>query len=473
MDTRNQNKTWPNPPKKSIDLNFVKKNPIILERADTFCTPDKALEDIGKTKVWLFKKNKLVLTEVNLTGVSGKDLSSIVSSGAYYNFKYVVDYKECSSRGNSNYHCKLSTTFVEQEGKAVSICRAGGGYPAKSIENAALAGMSGLMQAYKTIKASSQEINLPKVELLIHPFFESRINTEQESLVTFMTDNAFWTNASRTGKGFSIALLPHSEQFKKVFDKAPLWAQSGVVSHEYGHHVFHYLAPNLFASAQSMSLSQQIGQNFENVLETLSAKAFGKENRTITTKQVVSSLNEGYADLIAHYSHDSGNNPWGSVVIGLFQKARNTKSCNCDDGEVKSINNSVIKHFFSPHTSRPHTYFAVDHQDVHSVGAIIAHGIDDLLSNQQKESGSELSSIEKMNWLINWANRLNKDFEQRHAYTPPDLLQEFMYHGISYLDELHAPFTLEQCKTINRVFPVYIDHWKSSKENFSCEKSSQ
>ena len=467
LDVRDQNRTWPNPPKKSINLNYIKKNPIILERADTFCKPDKAVKDLGKIKVWLFKKNKLVLTEVNLTGVSGKDLSSIVSSGAFYGFKHLVDYKECKKTGNSSYHCELSGTTVEDQGKPVSICRAEGAYPAKSIENAALAGMSGLMQAYKAIKASNKEIKLPKVELLVHPFFESRINTEQESLVTFMTDNAFWTNASRRGTGYSIALLPHSEQFKLVFDKAPLWAQSGVVSHEYGHHVFHHLAPNLFASPQKLSLSEQLNQNFETVLEKLSAKAFGKDNRTISSKEVISSLNEGYADLVAHYAHDSGNNPWGSVVIGSFQKARNTASCDCDDGEVKSINKSVIKHFFSPHQSRPHTYLSVDHQDVHSVGAIIAHGIDDLLSKQTKQNGSPLSSIEKMNWLINWGKKLNKDFEQKNVYTPRDLLQEFMYHGVQSIDQLDAPFSKEQCKTVSRVFPVYIEHW-DSKEDFSC-----
>ena len=467
-DAKNQNNSWPNPPKKSIDLNYVKKTPIALEISDSLCTPEKAIEDLGKMRVWLFKKNKLVQTEVDLTGVSGKDLSSIVSSGAYYNFKHLVDYKECSNTGKSSYHCKSSHITIKQQGKPVSICRTGGAYPPKSIENAALAGVSGLMQAYKSIKASATNIKLPKVELLIHPYFESRINTKDESLITYMTDNAFWTNASRRGSGYTIALLPHSEQFKVIFERAPLWAQSGVISHEYGHHVFHHLAPNLFASQENLSISQDLSQQFGQVLESLSAKAFGKENRTITNKEVIASLNEGYADLVAHYAHDSGNNPWGSVVIGSFQKARNTASCDCDNGEVKSINKSVIKHFFSPHTSRPHTYLSVNHQDVHTVGAIIAHGIDNILTKQVNQNGTPLNSIEKMNWLLNWANKLNKDFKQNNNYSPRDLLQELMFHGVSHVDQAGAPLSEKQCDVISRVFPIYVDHWQENREGFYC-----
>ncbi|NRA47287.1 MAG: hypothetical protein HRU09_20245 [Oligoflexales bacterium] len=466
-EVRNENRSWPNPPKKSINLNYVKKTPIILERADTLCTPEKALEDLGTMKVWLFKKNKLVQTDVDLTGVSGKDLSSIVSSGAFYDFKHLVNYSECKSTGTSSYHCEASKITVEQKGKPVSICRSGGAYPAKSIENAALAGMSGLMQAYKSIKAAATKIKLPKVELLIHPYFESRIETKQESLVTFMTDNAFWTNASRTDSGFTIALLPHSQQFKMIFDRAPLWAQSRVISHEYGHHVFHHLAPNLFSSDKPLSISEEISQNFEAVLATLSAKAFGKENRKITNKEVISALNEGFADLIAHYAHDSGNNPWGSVVIGSFKKARDISSCDCDNGEVKSINKSVIKHFFSPHTSKPHSYLSVDHQDVHTVGAIIAHGIDDLLSRKTKANGASLSSIEKMNWLINWASRLNREFSTTSSYVPRALLRELMYHGINNLEQHDDPLSEEQCQIISRIFPVYVSHWEN-KDDFLC-----
>lgn len=464
LDILNQNKNWPNPPAAPIELRYIKKTPQIIERADTLCTPEKAIDDLGRMQVWLFKKSKMVLTEVDLTGVSGKDLSSIVSTGAYYNFKHLVDYEDCTAKGNSKYTCNKSSVKEEKSASPVSICREKGAYPAKSIENAALAGMAGLMQAYKSIKASTINVNIPKVELLIHPIFKSRITTKQETLVTFMTDNAFWTNSSRRGQINTIALLPHSEEYKVLFQNAPLWAQSGVISHEYGHHALHYLAPNLFTSAQTSNLKR----DFEAVLEDLTAKAFGKKNRTVSTREVVSSLNEGYADLIAHYTHDSGNNPWGTVVIGSFQKSRNAGSCDCDDGEVKSINRSVIKHFFSPHESKPHSYLSVNHQDVHTVGAIIAHGIDSILSLQKKTDGTKLTSIEKMNWLIKWAKKLNKDFTQKDEVSPSMLLEEFMYHGVKHLDEMEKPFSEEQCHIIKRVFPVYAQKWQHNKKDFSC-----
>ena len=111
-----------------------------------------------------------------------------------------------------------------------------------------------------------------------------------------------------------------------------LWLHPTVVGHEFGHHFFSEFAPDLLFYNQHGS--------------TVAAKI-----RIVDQRSVISSINEGFADLVAHYTFHSGTLDFGSVRFSGAAQSRDPGADRNDDDLEKALNRSVIKHYFSSEVS--------------------------------------------------------------------------------------------------------------------------
>lgn len=453
----------PKPRNTPVDVVYHKKTPLFFELADPNCTLEQAVEDLGSMQVWLRKKNALVLSAVDLSGVSGKGLSSAFTHAALAGYFVQSLYKDCSEAGPSTYTCQSREVQLRSSGKKIPICRRGGAYPQASLENAALATLAGIKQAWALVQPTADK-PYPKVEVLIQPRLESILATNDGPLLATLTDNAFWSSSQRGERPYTIAILPHSRESQSFFAPFNMWEHQGVISHEYGHHVFYESTPHLRPSEFKLSDSEQL----EIFLDEIATWANGINKRVIGRKDVIAALNEGIADLISNYAHDSGRDPLGDLIFGPFSKARNIQSCTCDDGEVKSLSQSALKHFFSPHFSRPHYALSADHQDIHTIGAIMAHGWDQLLTGVLGASEQNPETALKLSYTREWLSAINAQAEVWKGLSPEALLEAITYHGTEFIWIRSKNPAETLCPSIKRLYPIYSSKWLQSGASVAC-----
>ena len=239
-------------------------------------------------------------------------------------------------------------------------------YPLNSMESATLS-MLGAIDLVATFWSdlTIDDVILPPINIVALPRIEFDILYDNENLA--LTDNASWSPPRGTHPA-EISIYPASKQ-SKLQKEIPYWLVPWVIAHEYGHHVFYSLQP------QEMKLLFQ-GQTATNIhkLRNLSGLNFKQQNELIA-------INEGFADLFAHYVF--GNSSKQITSLGCKLQERNPKEHRLNDEQPKS---------FSRYKKKP----AVDSckstniGDVHTLGSIYAHYLD-----QQLILGSHTSSTEK------------------------------------------------------------------------------
>ena len=178
----------------------AKNSPIIQKFHGTSCTQERALEDLGRTKVWLQKNGKNKLYEIDLTGVSGKGLSNKYVTEVIAGHISTTRHIDCRALAGSkrNYKCEDFDTETNREGNPVLICEKKA-YPVDSIENTALAAT---VSIFETAKYQEEVLGntFSKVEVLVLPVFRETIESEQKKFSWYNLDNAYWSTQSRFGK---------------------------------------------------------------------------------------------------------------------------------------------------------------------------------------------------------------------------------------------------------------------------------
>ena len=361
--------------------------------------------------------------------------------------------------------CQLSGTQVicpnefkvVDAAKRLKICRDRAKFPRTSHETVALTGLYTLNAAYDFHnELPSRGNNLPPTELVILPrversFVVRNANGSSETRISLVTDNLAYAPAYRSGPAFLIYPKSQKADDSGLWKNLFLWEVPWAMSHEFGHHILRTYAlggannlalsgvsnsaiennfgatPSIFdwsrvgyrapvaglisallpsSLPSSPNPSNAIGFTFRNTLAPM--------GRTVGPSLYWGAVNEGFADLYARYSRNSGDGQLRGV--DCFAGSRDVESPAFGDGSPKVYNERVKSIFLSPQDlDGAATCSAPDFQGIHSVGAIIAHGIgavfettlNDVETRRAFASVRE-KSVFKGNLLLLWAQKMGK-----------------------------------------------------------------
>ncbi len=360
--------------------------------ADPDCTKEKALTDLGTVSVWVWNTTWPEKVHFNLSGISGALQSRALAGGVI---------KAVYSRANQAYQ-------EENPGEPLYLCRPGGDYPHDSLENIALGAMVSIKQVFDQLERNPIRA-LPRVSLFIHPQVTSDDPKEKG------VDNAVYF-------GNKIFIYPHSEEvLQKIYQGIPLWAQLSVVSHEYGHHL-------------------------------LAALAVQNQTGALLNRREMLPIEESFADLVSYYAWGGKTDGIGKLRFGDAIYNRDVATCQCDDGSFKVLNNNYLSSYFA---SLALLGGAPNPTDCHSLGAIIAFGLEGLIARYD----SQLSWDHKFTALLRWGRSMTSRLTVQYA--GEEQLLQATGQGVRVIRQSFGTFSELACQHLKTTFPLYYHRWLS------------
>lgn len=440
--------------------------PIRISSFRPECTADKALTDLGKVQIWVHDENEKKLVEFDFSETSGIGLKNRYSLGVIKNFHLKQEYHHCQNPDptqKSRFQCPLEDITLMDAGDPILFCDKGP-FPMDSLENAALSAMASILKSSRFYEPIQGVVWSTRMYVLLFPKYEKVVHIDgQKSLYVEDTDNARWSIFSHTKESqFIIEVLPHSEQRKSTFGKE-IWSQLALISHEFGHHLFYHQSSAYLAEKGKVQDSSiySIFLDGENA----------PPNRSVHIQTVIDAINEGYADLISFYSFNSGVNTFGKFVLGKFKTSRFIGDSHNDDKKEKILSASVLKHFFNIYKTRPKNYLTPDHQDIHTIGAIVGHIIDKLFEEKVGGSALQPKSLEKATLLDRWVKSIDLKYYEQQNKNPQQFLQDIMLEAVklAFLNPDQKTLNKNQCDTIASKMPVYQSAWQQEGQ-YQCYK---
>jgi hypothetical protein len=458
------------------------QKPMIYPSLQDQCSEAKALNDIGVAPIWVLTNDGVEKVDFDFTGVSGKGLSHKDGLGVFINYTVHNDHNNCVSLNRSSFDCRSEGNKTVSFGSLVRICEIPKeGFPMRSIENAALVATASYIKTIRDYSLVTDKVPSKKVKILLFPEFQHNLNmNDKGQRVIYDLNNARWTTRS-DGKEFfyHIELLPNSLQGKS----AEFWLQMGVISHEIGHHIFYNRVSRLVLARSSFAV--QDDEEEISYFQNSPTRTFGIET-------VVSAINEGYADLVSHFTFSSSTNPYYGFLLDSTEQARRVASNRSaeekEDLIEKALTEPVIRHFVSyVRTFRPNNY-TPDHQDDHAIGAIIANALDGLFGKKFNETRERPRTEDKYKLLNTWVDNIQALYlanEDRYktipngAYStekgsavsydsgPALFLKDALWEAVklAFIDE-KSILNAEQCDIVVHKFPVYDMSWN---KQYKCQ----
>lgn len=451
----------------SAQVVMQKRSLLKLSKSDPDCTPEKAIKKLEKVKIWVRQGRQMVQKIVDFSGFSGNGLRSDYIENAIINYKIINKYENCKSLNSMTFECTANDVEVIHPGEPVQICRKEG-YSRMSLENAALVTVYGIKKVFDVL-ADIPEIRkkIKNLEVNILPEIERTIPANEFNQGYYLTDNAFWQNTSRSGDGYSIVVLPHSNELSDIFKDHYLWEQNGVLAHETGHHIFNQFDQNIRRIPTALHDLDDKTDGFEKAMVDIELKVFGSILREVDNNTVISAMNESVADLISYLVHKKINDSLGLMILGNTEKLRDVKALYTDDNELKSLNKNVLKHFYSSQKTSPKYRISADHQDIHTIGAFLATGLIQSMVEKNMSIDKQILTV------IDWSRKINLIGAAHLVLTVPDLLQKIALQGILSMQGADGVSEIKGCEKIGKMFPVYYQKWKKNSQFDFCTEQQK
>lgn len=351
-----------------------------------------------------------------------------------------------SSVISSTVYGEEAEIFVTDEGmrvktiakpKDLKVCPDENEYDQDTIESAALNATYFIHETNSKIKSVFPDLYMSPIILSIGPKVMRSVVTknwdgELSKDTTYMTDNALYTPANA-----SITFLPHSKSLKENGFIMNFWEVPMVASHEYGHHVFQSIYTGTKAPLECFGDTHSNGNRLNKSL------GFGRE---VKQDDVMTAYNEGFADLIAHYSLSQEERDVKGVKC--LEVSRDVASPTFYDGKPKIFNEEAMRSFFS--SIREFTLGCEDasYQDVHVIGAIFAHNVDQFLGKFTNDNDEKLVA------LVDWVKYLKAEKKKLILMTPKNFMKQTMSEFVKMsLKKFDKTLDADNCKLVKEIYP--------------------
>jgi hypothetical protein len=276
--------------------------------------------------------------------------------------------------------------------------------------------------------------------------------------------------------GDSVAARPAFVVFPKSADREAeepqdsfpsLWETPWVMSHEFAHHVFYTIVErHLNAAARNVYTTAEFGPNVtafpHDLASTTSVESMARFE--------MDAINEGFADLFGFLSQ--GETSLDLAISPCLKAARAVDHANFGDETPKAFTTAIMDLLGQP-TSKPcdarNNYNQTPNlADVHTVGAIFAHGMFRMLlvSRAEAEARSRLVPA----WLNEFRQeslRLGNKREERGATLRAAVLALIRVVGTpSNAGDQPPSLASDQCQVLDQLFPALVT--PTDLETFGC-----
>jgi hypothetical protein len=342
-------------------------------------TCQQGVADLGVYDVTYWDGQDLEMTEIDLGSWSStQSLTSSLVKGTWFGYAELnMVGEQCQDRLRPSElmdpYC-LQTRQLKQRARALKICQNGLEYSRGSIEGAALtvAGVIDEIDDFFTSLGAEHTLKPLIVQLFPNFEYQTTYEVSQGARLNFsVTDNAAWGRSrSRNQVDSVLYVFPMSEEYLQSRSKgAPyFWEVRWITAHEFGHHAFFNFLGNRSREYFGFELTTLDGPDelaYHSSWQRLKGKATSAENFDLTA------INEGFADLFAHYFRSSSTQEMVELDCTFAQ--RDVASPQLNDGRRKVFANLLMD---SRATSRCER---VGPDDVHSHGAVFAYFVDRML----------------------------------------------------------------------------------------------
>lgn len=422
---------------------------------DLRCQNEAGSEGLGSTSIHLFTDGAGTDVPHDFTGFNSVDsLSGPGFLRTFYDFHQV---SQCS-RENDPTSCGDAKVLTQP--KRLKVCRPNGPYPRISVEGIALTSMANLSYAYDYYQTlASKSPTLASTDLLVLPKLENDYGTHTD----MDTDNLAYAPSFVAGVPVFII---HPKSARAVrngrWTDLNLWEVPWGLAHEFGHHVFRtHTGISSITSSVGMAIDEHLP--IHSIKDEKSAAAgFSLQGRTVTAKDHWSAINEGFADLYAFYAH--GSKEGLTKGLDCFDQNREITVDTFTMGTKKRLDQEVIGTWLSPKDDGGSTCDAPSLQDSHTIGAIVAHGVDRLF--QARIGGDAAAASQaKAELLIKWAEAMGKT---AGAVSDQDLtVERLLLDAVRVVASNSNKLSASMCASLRDVFPEYADGWLTGA--FTCE----
>lgn len=327
-------------------------------------------------------------------------------------------------------------------GTDVTICPDQKSYERSSIESATLNVTHYIDKVYQKVTTLMPTLFIAPVNLRIGSEYRFTILNQRaqgmEHKIEYWVDNAFYEPGKDT-----ITFLPHDSKNRHKNDPN-FWEIPMIAAHEYGHHIFHSLAP------QSKT-STMVRGCFHNAFKSAPKHHLLGTDAIVevANEDVETSLNEGFADLIANYTLTSDESSLDQVR-GLMINRDMKYSFMMIDGfrmvEKKFLDSTLSQFFALRSDTAPKTPF----QDVHVIGAIFAYRADQFFNSLS------LNKEQKLKAILEWASQYGKERSSMTGLKPRAYLEKMLQLLVrtTYKSQ-NKTITPEECKPITEFYPIF------------------
>jgi len=353
---------------------------------------------------------------------------------------------------------------------------------------------------YSSLQESVPKLELPampQVGLGLFPLYKKDIKRIEQTIrmdgsknqsatqtVSIETDNAFYSpfaDETLSSSVFAISVIPQSVEARKdgLFDGKGLWEFPVVIHHEYGHHVFQMLFGNATVLGFQAYLDYwQEHRNLHSIHGALDAKDHSSNPETRKERlaflaspgSIFGALNEGFADLFAHYSLKEAK---GLFDITCFKQTRDVQNPLMYGDLPKIWDDSLWRETFdisarlgadtvNKSNSSPVELCSVpSFDDIHIVGAVIAHTVDAVFQTTVPQRPEGLTpAVHKARLLMQWVQNLSKSDEVLELSRKQTLSRILNSALGTALQSLGTQDKTEFCAVVQQKFPVVLARWQ-------------
>lgn len=444
------------------------KNPIWLTGQDTVCASAFSASDDKNIFIARLLKGVLQWNKINFKHQIYRNYVMATQVEApirksIYGEKFLIEKTVYGYNSTNRDYDRLDRKpeKIISEGSRLTLCPGTDLYDRGTYESASLNISNSITKTYNMVQKVLPEINLEALTVSVAPEEKTLLKFQGgthhlSQQIRFSTDNAYYSSSEQ-----KIVFLPQSEEaFKETNSDIAFWEVPMVASHEYGHHLFFTLFTKNLDSVFSALLNDHTNC-FETKIKNSHQNNFAavksniKRSRNNSASFATSSINEGFADLVAYYSLEEKETTFKGVPC--FAKNREVSSSRFMDGTLKDFGKEAQEKIKDEYTqASDRNCDTPDFQEIHQVGAVFAYQANKLLNKSLN------SKEEKLKVILNWARALAKKHDEISSLNAID----YLYHSLELvhleaLKEKSLPLEAS-CSVMNSVF-------SANESSFDCK----
>lgn len=439
--------------------------------ADVGCQDSEADLTLDNTSTWQFDGTKsheaggFTAKSSNDTGLSGDAISS-----SYFG----LHVRQTCTKSDGGLDCKAGKLISAP--KVLKVCQSNQHFSQTSYEGIGLTSLAHIEAAakfYRTLEGSLS--TLVRANLFVIPIVEKVVTNSANGRTGsfFESDNLAYLAEYVGAPAFLIFPKGATSSELGIWKNLNLWEAPWTLAHEFGHHVlrthtrvtsFSGLTagrPQIASTASEGLIQLPDRQRGRDDMELQVERTAGGE-RVVDRDLIWDGMNEGFSDLFAFYSR--GAQPGQSSGIDCFAHNRDVEEAAFADARPKKLDQGMLAAFMSTSkVSASRDCNVPNFQDIHILGAVIAHGVNELFADVAKRSPNGDGAAIKGVLLLKWASRL-ETVAKRSSFAVNDLLLP----ALEVAAEGGLKLSAAQCGTVRTIFPVFADRWLGAGGNLTC-----